>query len=205
MKINTPLLALGCVVVGLTVTAAWLRSTEDPADRVLRSLPVESAERPDGSPLSARHHRDFARLVNRLGRRAEWSPDDAAWIRGMIAEPWPDAGEPTAEEIDAVEDLMERDMALSIIGTRVRYGIETDHETLATFARAVLDMLQHPRPWVRRMGVAAAGNSLLIEHDPYRTIIEGLAVGDPAGEVRRIAGIKLGHAQAAGEPCAGCP
>ena len=150
--------------------------------------PVPSVA-PANSPFSDAHHADYARLTNRLARRTDWTRDDAAWLLGLIAEPWPDAPPPGVDDQAAFETMSLREDAIIVAAERLAWRGPLPDDVADALETAVNAMLTHPQPHVRRRGVytvfdAGWGKA-------RRDQIARMARTDPSPAVRQAARHKL--------------
>lgn len=194
----------GGIIVGVLAIGAYQYATFDREAAMARMLvPAVSPDRPDGSPFTAEHHADLARL-HEIGRKSRWDQTDAGWVRDIVSPAWPDV----PLDFDDMVQMEQLDLlttAVAILNDRRQEQLNIPASVIGEYRSAIVAMLKHPQPYMRRKGAAAAGNGRWLDDHQIGPMVAALAERDPDDQVRRTAGIKLGQAAGVESPADYCP
>ena len=170
-----------------------------------QTIPAVDPVKPDTSPFSNSYHTDYARLMNRIGRRMEWDAEDQAWLMGYLTTQQPST---LSEDMPAIESWLNYDMAHTLIEDRLATDIEVPKSVQEAYEYSVQSMLVHPQPRVRSRGIAGAVNSGLVAATAFRAVLEDLRDHDPDPGVQYTAELKLKQADGLAterDDCPTCP
>lgn len=194
----------GGVAMGFAALVAYKAATFDYATaKAMAMTPAVSAERPDNSPYSAEYHADIARIID-IARKGRWSATDAQWIEGIIVPDWPDVPR-DPNDVAQSEEYYFYSMALAVLGDRRMMQLPMPDHLLESYRETVIGMMQHPQPYIRRKGAAAAGNGYFLDDPEIGPMVQALSRDDPDPDVRRTAQLKINQAAGVESPADDCP
>lgn len=140
----------------------------------------------------------MTRLRNELPYRSSWTDEDAAFALDLVERDLsgamgvaPDASEATARR--AAEEIAETTFAILIVSHALGAGVEMGEDARQDAEALLLAYLEHPNPYLRRLGVGAMFDSGMIEQDLVYRWVNEIAADDPDKETREFAAFELNY------------